>query len=92
MNKVLKIFVFVFAFGLFMANHTPAKAQCSICTSNVATNKANGGKTANGLNHGIVYLLAAPYLAVCVVGYVWYKKFRRKNVDLQMGSERFNLN
>lgn len=92
MNKAFKILVFVFAFGLFMADHIPAKAQCAICTSNVATNKANGGKAANGLNHGIMYLLAAPYLAVCVVGYVWYKKYRRKNVDLQIHSERLNLN
>lgn len=92
MNKGLKILVFVFAFSLFMADHLPAKAQCAICSANVATNKHNGGKAANGLNHGIMYLLAAPYLAVCVVGYVWYKKYRRKNVDMQMGSERFNLN
>lgn len=92
MNKLLKILVFVFAFGLFMADHLPAKAQCAICSANIATNKSNGGKTANGLNHGIVYLLAAPYLAVCIVGYVWYKKYRRKDVDLKMRGERLNLN
>lgn len=90
--KGLKILVFVFAFGLFMANHIPAKAQCAICSANVATNKENGSATANGLNHGIMYLLFAPYLAVGIVGYVWYKKYRRKNVDLQMRDERFNLN
>jgi len=92
MNRGLKILMFVLAFGLFMLNHIPAKAQCAICSSNVATNKDNGGQTANGLNHGIMYLLAAPYLAVCAVGYVWYKKYRRKNVDLQMRSEKLNLN
>ena len=93
MNKALKIFVFVFAFGLFMAGYLPAKAQCAICSANIATNKTNGGKAANGLNHGIMYLLAAPYLAVCIAGFVWYKKYRRKDVDLQMrSSEHFHLN
>jgi hypothetical protein len=83
MNKALKIFVFVAAFGLFMANHLPAKAQCAICSANVSTNKDNGGKAASGLNNGIMYLLATPYLAVCIVGFVWYKRYRRKEVSPQ---------
>jgi hypothetical protein len=29
---------------------------------------------------------------VAIVGYVWYKKYRRKNVDLNMGKEEFHLN
>jgi hypothetical protein len=92
MNKGLKILLFVFALGLMVTNHQPAKAQCAICSANVATNKDNGGKQANGLNHGIMYLLFAPYLAVGIVGFVWYKKYRRKNVDIQMRGERLNLN
>jgi hypothetical protein len=39
-----------------------------------------------------MYLLGAPYLAVVILGYVWYKKYRRKNVDLNMRDEKFNLN
>jgi hypothetical protein len=39
-----------------------------------------------------MYLLAAPYLAVAVVGYIWYKKYRRKNVDLNMRDEKLHLN
>jgi uncharacterized integral membrane protein len=27
-----------------------------------------------------------------VVGYIWYKKYRRKNVDLNMRNEKLNLN
>lgn len=92
MNKGLKILLFVFALGLLVASHQPARAQCAICSANVATNKANGSQTANGLNHGIMYLLAAPYLAVGIVGFVWYKKYRRKNVDIQMRNERLHLN
>jgi hypothetical protein len=92
MNKGLKILIFIAAFGLLLLTREPVKAQCSVCSTNVETNKANGGKQANGLNHGIVYLLFAPYLAVGVLGFVWYKKYRRKDVDLNVPNERLNLN
>jgi hypothetical protein len=92
MNKGLKILLFVFALSLLVASRQPAKAQCSICAANIATNKANGSQTANGLNHGIMYLLFAPYIAVGIVGFVWYKKYRRKDVDLKMRNERLHLN
>ena len=80
------------AFGLLMLSRGQVKAQCSQCAANVATNKQSGAKTADGLNHGIMYLLAAPYIAVGALGLVWYKKYRRKNVDLNMRSEKLNLN
>jgi hypothetical protein len=92
MNKSLKILLFVMAFGLMLSSHEPAKAQCSQCAANVASNKANGGKTADGLNHGIMYLLCAPYVAIAALGYVWYKNYRRKSVDLNMRDEKLHLN
>lgn len=63
-----------------------------MCTATVETNSKSGASTTNGLNNGIMYLLAAPYLAVAIVGYIWYKKYRRKNVDLNMRNEKLNLN
>ncbi|HVV56173.1 MAG TPA: hypothetical protein VHC47_12640 [Mucilaginibacter sp.] len=56
------------------------------------SNTANGGKTSNGLNHGIVYLLSAPYVAIAAIGLVWYKKYRRKDVDLNVPHDKLNLN
>jgi len=78
--------------GMLTCSVLPVSAQCAMCTASVETNAKNGGTTANGLNHGIMYLLGAPYLAVVILGYVWYKKYRRKNVDLNMRDEKFNLN
>ena len=92
MKKGLKIFLFVIAFGFIMLNYYPLKAQCSICAANVASNVKNGSKTADGLNHGIVYLLGAPYIAIAALGIIWYKKYRRKNVDLNMRNEKLHLN
>jgi hypothetical protein len=90
--KSLRI-LFVFAlFSLLIINARNVKAQCAVCTSNVETNAKNGGTTSTGLNKGIMYLLAAPYIAVAVVGYIWYKKYRRRNVELNMRDEKLHLN
>jgi UPF0716 family protein affecting phage T7 exclusion len=92
MKTGLKIILFVMALGLFIGVMQPAKAQCAMCAANVETNAKSGDKKTNGLNNGIMYLLAAPYLAVAAVAYIWYKKYRRKDVDLNIRSEKLNLN
>lgn len=53
-----------------------AAAQCSICTK---TAMQLGTKPAQGLNAGILYLMAIPYLAVGIVGYRWWKSKKAKN-------------
>lgn len=70
----------------------PAFAQCAQCAAAVKTNASSGSVTAAGLNKGILFLLCAPYVAVAILGYVWYKKFRRKNVNLDVHSEKLHLN
>ena len=92
MNKGLKIFLFVTAFGFITLSNQPVKAQCAICSANIASNVKNGNKTADGLNHGIMYLLGAPYIAIAALGLIWYKKYRRKNVDINMRNEKLHLN
>ncbi|MEO6524167.1 MAG: hypothetical protein ABIN91_20950 [Mucilaginibacter sp.] len=90
--KYLRILAILVVLSASVLSVQQLKAQCAVCSTNIETNTANGGKQGNGLNHGIMYLLAAPYLAVAVVGYIWYKKYRRKNVPIKMGGERLNLN
>ncbi|WP_214072128.1 hypothetical protein [Mucilaginibacter sp. dw_454] len=90
--KIYRVFLILFVAGILTCSVLPAVAQCAMCTASVESNAKNGSTTANGLNHGIMYLLAAPYLAVAVVGYIWYKKYRRKNVDLNMRDEKLHLN
>jgi hypothetical protein len=92
MKAILKIVLVLVLFGLMVFNVKPVAAQCSTCSAQVATNSKNGGTAANGLNAGIIFLLACPYLAVGVVGFVWYKKFRRKNVALDFKNEKLHLN
>ena len=47
-----------------------AFAQCSMCTK---TAQQLGEKPAQGLNSGILYLMFAPFIIVCFVGYRWWK-------------------
>lgn len=90
--KKLTILFFAIAFCLTVLSIVPAQAQCAMCTATVESNSASGNHATNGLNNGIMYLLAAPYLAVAVCGYIWYKKYRRKDVELNMRGEKLNLN
>jgi hypothetical protein len=85
MKAGLKTALFFIVFGVMIISVKPVKAQCAQCAATVASNKSSGDTTANGLNKGILFLLAAPYLAVATVGYIWYKKYRRKNVSLDIG-------
>jgi hypothetical protein len=90
--KSIRIFFVSVAFGLMILGSVKVKAQCAMCTTAVDSNNKSGSKTTHGLNNGIMYLLAAPYLAVAAVGFIWYKKYRRKNVNLEIRHEKLNLN
>jgi hypothetical protein len=92
MKASLKTALFFIVFGLMIISVKPVKAQCAACAAAVETNAKSGDTTANGLNKGIMFLLAAPYLAVGVVGFIWYKKFRRKNINLDVRNEKLHLN
>ncbi|AMR31441.1 hypothetical protein A0256_08395 [Mucilaginibacter sp. PAMC 26640] len=90
--KTIKYLLLAITFGLLVCSVVPVKAQCAMCTATVESNSKSGNKATNGLNAGIMYLLAAPYLAVAVCGYIWYKKYRRKEVTLDIRKEKLNLN
>jgi UPF0716 family protein affecting phage T7 exclusion len=92
MKISLKIALFLIVFSSIILSIKPVKAQCAQCAATIESNAKSGDKTANGLNKGILFLLAAPYLAVAAVGLVWYKKYRRKNVNINMRNEKLHLN
>ncbi len=49
-------------------------AQCAMCRATVENNVSNGEiGIGAGLNFGILYLFVTPYVAIMVVGYLWYK-------------------
>lgn len=57
-----------------------AGAQCPMCKMAAESNLKNGGTAGAGLNAGILYMLATPYILVGVIGFLWYRN-RKKGVD-----------
>jgi hypothetical protein len=65
--QMMKTFILIlFLICVFVA----AEAQCSICSK---TASQMGQDAARGLNGGIIYLAAAPFLVLSYIGYRWWK-------------------
>jgi len=86
-----RLFVIV-VFSLMIFGAAGVKAQCAMCTTAVESNNKSGAHTTKGLNNGIMFLLAAPYLIAGLGGFIWYRNYRRKNVNLDIPTEKLNLN
>ena len=70
-----KIFYRIAAALLIIINNTDMFAQCAMCKSTVESDMANGNNSmAQGLNTGILYLMAIPYIILMLGGYFFFKK------------------
>lgn len=54
------------------------EAQCAMCTLNAENSTKEGNMQGKGLNDGILFLLAMPFIIGAGVGILWYKKYRVK--------------
>jgi hypothetical protein len=61
------------------------EAQCPMCRMSAESNLKAGGTEGSALNSGILYLLSLPYLAIMIIGVLWYKN--RKKFENQEGKE-----
>lgn len=90
--KAIKTIFFILTFSILTFSGFHADAQCSMCALSAENSVQNGNTQGKGLNNGILYLLAAPYIAIAAVGFIWYKKYRRKNVAIDVKNEKIYLN
>ena len=65
----------IFIFSMLIAPY--ASAQCAMCKAVVESGDA---KMAEGLNTGIIYLMAFPYLLVAVAGYFLYRNWKKSKL------------
>ena len=71
-NKILISFLMMLAF------QAKLNAQCAMCKAVVEANLKEGGSAGAGLNEGILYLMAMPYIAVLLFGIFYYFQKRKK--------------
>lgn len=65
--------IFLVLFFTFFT-FTKVAAQCAMCRATLENNISNGNPgIAAGINVGIMYLFFAPYLAVGLIAYFWYR-------------------
>lgn len=76
-HKIVLVLVIILATPLVI----DIAAQCPMCRMAAESNLDNGGTQGRGLNTGILYLFAMPYLIAGVIGLVWWKN-RIKDADL----------
>lgn len=78
-NTISKLLlVMLLAFAVNMVVVEPVTAQCPMCKMSAESNMKNGGTAGKGLNKGILYLFAAPYLMVGGLGFIWYRVNKKK--------------
>lgn len=66
-----RVILFVFLFTSLLM-----EAQCAMCRAVV---EQGGEATAEGINSGIVYLMAFPYLIIAVSIFLLYRNWKKNN-------------
>jgi hypothetical protein len=75
MKKVATLFL------LLAGTVSAASALCAMCRATLENSMSAGAPgIAAGINVGILYLFAAPYLAAAVLAYFWFKASRKNAV------------
>lgn len=79
----MKVLILTAVFAVFTSS--ACWAQCAMCRATLENNLSNGNPgIATGINVGIMYLFFAPYLAVGLIAYFWYRTSKtnaRKEVE-----------
>jgi hypothetical protein len=63
---------------LVITSSADLAAQCAMCKATVTENVISGKGKGQGLNSGILYLMAFPYIIASVIGYFWYSAYKKK--------------
>ena len=79
----MKKLLFLLAFSLLtLGSLYPAVAQCVMCKSQVEAARAEKDDyDVTGLNKGILYMAAIPYLLMGAVGFLWYRRTHPKQAQ-----------
>ncbi|MEM0993347.1 MAG: hypothetical protein AAF847_15885 [Bacteroidota bacterium] len=65
----------------FLLSTEVMEAQCPMCRMAAESNLKDGGTAGKGLNGGILYMLATPYLVVGTIAFVWWRNKKKDKVE-----------
>lgn len=80
LSRIIGSVLLVAALGIISA--PTVSAQCPMCRMSAESNLENGGTEGKGLNTGILYMLAMPYLLVGGIGYLWWRNRRKETAEV----------
>ncbi|MGB0863493.1 MAG: hypothetical protein ACPGXZ_11295 [Saprospiraceae bacterium] len=84
-NIIIKILsVLALVFVLNAVTPTSAVAQCPMCKIAAESNYKHGGSSGRGLNAGILYMLATPYVLIGGLAFVWWRNRRNSEDEDEM--------
>lgn len=72
--KNKKTVSFLIASLLLFLSNASTYAQCAMCKTTATSDLEGGGTIGTGLNSGIFYLMAIPYIILMVGGYFFFRK------------------
>ncbi|MEM1318863.1 MAG: hypothetical protein AAGG75_01335 [Bacteroidota bacterium] len=75
-NKIVSVILLSLSLSLVSVE---LPAQCPMCRISAESNLKAGGSAGKGLNKGILYMLAMPYLLVGTIGVIWWRNRRRED-------------
>lgn len=76
----MKKLTFLLVLFLIIGVMPDLQAQCAMCRGTVESTVSGGrSMVASQLNIGILYLLAAPYLIVSTIAYLWYRNSKKEH-------------
>lgn len=93
--KIKKIVILFFAlfFIITWSGVNDALAQCAMCRGSLESSVSEGTTSiAAGINKGILYLLAMPYLIIGTLAYLWYKNSKQQQAKMQKLYQRLGWN
>lgn len=64
------------AFTVLLLSWGVTLAQCPMCKAVAQSAQRETGRVST-LNDGILYLFVLPYLTIGVIGFLWYRRYRK---------------
>ena len=72
------LFITILVATLLLVIDQDIFAQCAMCRATVENNLKSGASSVGaGLNTGILYLMAFPYILLSVIAFVWYRNYKK---------------